>query len=56
VLGVDLVDQMGVVVRLLSIDGVEHHIQIPSNEAHGLADMLAIAIARMPKPQDAQRN
>jgi hypothetical protein len=56
VLGVDVVDQIGIVVRLLAKEGTEHHIQIPAGEAHGAADMMAIALMRLPATNVDSRN
>jgi hypothetical protein len=56
VLGADVVDQMGIVVRLLAKDGTEHHIQIPASEAHGAADMMTIALTRLPASNVGPRN
>lgn len=49
-LSVDLIDEKGLVVRFRGTDGLEHHIQFPTGEAYGLADMLAIVGSRLPAP------
>lgn len=46
--GVDVVSGKGVAIRFVGLDGHEHLLQVPANEAHGLSDMLAIALARLP--------
>lgn len=45
---VDVLAEKGLVVRFLATDGLEHHVQFPIGEAHGLTDMLTIAVARLP--------
>ena len=49
VLGADVIEHKGLVLRFLSDEGEEHHIQIPTAEAHGLVDMIAIAARQLPK-------
>ena len=51
-LGVDIVEHMGLTLRFLSDEGAEHHIQLPTAEAHGLVDMIAIVAPRLPKQRE----
>ena len=55
ILGVDAIGEKGLVLRFLSDDGEEHHIQMPTDEAHALGDMLAIALRHLPAPQTTRR-
>jgi hypothetical protein len=51
-LGVDVVGYKGLVLRFLSDEGGEHYIQLPTAEAHGLVDMIAIVAPRLPKQRE----
>lgn len=55
-LSVDVVAEEGLVVRFLATDGLEHHLQLHPGEAHGLADMVAIAITTLPAPRGQAAN
>ena len=55
-LGVDAIGEKGLVLRFLSDDGEEHHIQVPAVEAHALADMIGIALSYLPVQENTPRN
>lgn len=56
VLAVEVYEGKGLVIRLLGDDGAEHHVQFPGREAHGLADMVAIAASHLPEPAGGGRD
>lgn len=56
VLSVDAVTNMGIVVRFLGTEGLEHYVQVPTAEAYGMADMVVIAIQMLPGQQGEPRN
>lgn len=49
-LSVDVIIEKGIAVRLLGTDDTEYLVQLPFDEARGLADMITIALASV-KPQ-----
>lgn len=49
-LGVEVIEGKGIAIQFLGSDCREHLIQVPIDEAHTLADLLAIALSRASKP------
>lgn len=46
-LGADVVDGKGVAIRLLGSDDAEYLVQLPFDEASGLAEMITIALMKV---------
>lgn len=49
-LSVDVIDEKGIAVMFLSADDTEYLVQLPFDEASGLAEMITIALTRV-QPQ-----
>ena len=47
---VDVLQSKGVAIHFKGTDGARHLLQVPTAEAHVLADMLAIALSRLGLP------
>jgi hypothetical protein len=56
VIAVEIYEGKGLVIRLRGDDGIEHHVQFPDKEAHGLADMIALAASKLPAPAGVGRS
>lgn len=48
-LSADAIERKGLLIRFVSNEGDEHHVQVPIAEAHGLVDILALIAPWLPK-------
>ena len=47
ILSVDVIKGKGIGLNFLGIDGREHLLQVPIDEAYGLADMVELALTNL---------
>lgn len=45
-LSADVIKEKGIAVRFLGTDGSEYQVQLPFAEAHGLSEMITIALSQ----------